>query len=154
MGARLLGRIGDGQHVPDGHPVGDDDQQFDAGGDGLQRRRLDDGRRDIEDRHVQRPGLFPCLLDGVEYRHPFDFLAALAWGDAGHDLGAVFAHELGAGHAFAPGDALNENSFSLVNQYGHALFLASDSCLSFWSAGGDKPATRASWQRQVNDSSY
>ena len=49
------------------------------------------------------------LLAGVEDRHAEHFLAALAGGHAGDDLGAVLHHLLGVEAAFAAGEALDDD---------------------------------------------
>jgi hypothetical protein len=51
----------------------------------------------------------------------------LARRHAGYDLGTVFAHQFGARHALAPGDALHEDALGLVNQNGHFDLLNTDS---------------------------
>jgi hypothetical protein len=65
------------------------------------------------------PTLVDRFADGVEDGHAFHILAALAGRAAGDDVGAEFAHELGAGAAFAAGDALHEHAFGSINDDGH-----------------------------------
>ena len=67
------------------------------------------------------PDLLLGFLDGVEDGHAEHVLAALAGRTPGHHLRPEVQHELGPGHALAPGDALHDYAFGFVDQYSHVI---------------------------------
>ena len=92
--------------------------------DGLERRVLDEGRRDEQHRYVdlvipQRAG------DRVVIGDALDLGAALAGRDAGHHLGAVLAHEAGMGAGLAAAQALHQDARGAVKQDAHASLVRS-----------------------------
>ena len=92
--------------------------------DGLERRVLDEGRRDEQDRYVdlvilQRAG------DRIVIGDALDLGAALAGRDAGHHLGAVFAHKAGMGAGLAAAQPLHQDAGSAVKQDAHGSLVRS-----------------------------
>ena len=94
-------------------------------------------------RHEDYGGIGSCfrlgLGNGIKDGNPQDFLAALARGHTGHDLGAIFLHALRMKPAFRSGNALHNHSRILVNQYAHDQFLTT--AATFSAASLRSPAT-------------
>ena len=121
-GTLRVGFFRDLHGIPEGHAIGDEDEEFYAGVDGVERGVLDTGGGDEEDGDVDPP--LPAehcggVGAGVEDGEAEDLGAALAGGYAADDVGAVVEHEACAGLTFAAGDALDEDAGGFVDKNRH-----------------------------------
>ncbi len=108
-------------HVVDRDPFSNADHDLKPGIHPFQNGVSGESGRN-EDRGSRGAGLFYCLCDRVEDRHPvFKELAAFTGRDAGDDLGAVIKAELRVTRAEAAGDSLNDQFGIGFDENGHGL---------------------------------
>ena len=76
-------------------------------------------RRGDEDKRGVCAGFAHGLFDGVKDGHAMKILAAFAWRNSCHDVGAVFNHLGGVKPAFSACDSANNDARTFVNQDCH-----------------------------------
>src|SRR5690348_6958428 len=106
-------------HVVDGDPLGDANDEVQAGVDAFENSVGGEGGRD-KDSGGRSAGLFAGLRDGVEDGNFIvEVLAAFSRRDAGDDQGAVGEAELGVAGTEAAGDSLDQNASGWSDEDGH-----------------------------------
>src|SRR5579875_447819 len=101
-------------HVDDGDTLGDTDNQFNARAGGFHDCVGGTGGRDEDATRIGICSGFG-LRDGIEDRHAFDSLLALARGDAANDVGARRFHVACVIEALASGNALYDHTCVLIH---------------------------------------
>src|SRR5215207_9908758 len=136
------------QLVVRGDPLGDRDDQRDAGFLGLEDRVGGEARRDEDHRRV-RPGFLDRGVERVEDRDALYVQAALAGRHAGDDVGAVALVVERVERALAPRDAGDAESRVAVDEDAHrdassTTFSAAPSIVaSVWTLGRSASASSA-----------
>jgi len=115
---RALHGVLDERHVGDRDALGDGDDEVELGVDALVDRVGRERGRHVDHRHGGAGGLLR-LTHGVEHRHAFDDLTALAGRHAGDELGAVGERVLAVEEAGFTGEALAEDLGIAVDENAH-----------------------------------